>query len=215
AGPGDVLPLAVASGGEPGDAAVRPGDPPRLERGDAARGGGGVAAGAHGPGAHLHRRRAGGLDVRRGAGGDHRRVPADDDVLGHRAAVPAVPVDDAAGAPVVVQLAGLGPLPQRRLDGWPLAVLLPVICGAVALAHPQGVLVGMVLGVPILVWATLVRAGELLARRPGAGRRLWPFAALTLLIGAGCVLAWDVFRPSASSAVWEPNASPKEALGQA
>ena len=116
---------------------------------------------------------------------------------------------------VVVQLAGLGPLPQRRLGGWPLAVLLPVVCGAVALAHPQGVLVGMVLGVPILVWATLVRAGELLARRPGAGRRLWPFAALTLLIGAGCVLAWDVFRPSASSAVWEPNASPKEALGQA
>src|SRR5699024_1607612 len=30
---------------------------------------------------------------------------------------------------VVVQLAGLGPLPQRRLDGRPLAVLLPVICG--------------------------------------------------------------------------------------
>lgn len=116
---------------------------------------------------------------------------------------------------LVSHLAGLAPRSAQRLTGLQLAVLLPVVCAAVAVAHPQGVFVGMVVGLPILVWGTLARAGDRLAGRRRAGTRLWPLATLTVLALAGSAMVWLRFRPSEESAVWEPNASPKEAIGQA
>jgi hypothetical protein len=122
---------------------------------------------------------------------------------------------------VVSRLAGLAPHSSQRLSGLQLAVLLPAVCGAVALAHPQGVFVGMALGLPVLVWGTLSRARDRVAARtataPGApgARRVWPLAVLTVAALLGSAAAWIRLRPSESSAVWEPNASPKEAIGQA
>ncbi|WP_422115599.1 DUF6541 family protein [Brachybacterium sp. UNK5269] len=114
----------------------------------------------------------------------------------------------------IAHLAGVVPA-ARRLSPGQLAVLLPAACGAAALAHPQGVFVGMVLGLPILVWATLLRGRDLLARVPGAWARLWPLATLSVVAVAGSAAVWTRLRPSQGSAVWEPNASVQEALGQA
>ena len=87
-------------------------------------------------------------------------------------------------------------------------VLLPVVCVAATLAHPQGVFVGIVLGLPILVWGTLVRARERFspwcperltacaARGDDRRRRRHRLAGLA----AGTT-------PAESSAVWKPNAS--------
>src|SRR5699024_8485848 len=55
----------------------------------------------------------------------------------------------------VVHLIGLAPPGRQRLSRPATLVLLASGCGAVALAHPQGVFGGLVLGVPILLWATL------------------------------------------------------------
>src|SRR5699024_3312294 len=106
----------------------------------------------------------------------------------------------------VARLAGMAPASDQRLGTAQLAVLLPAACGAVALAHPQGVFVGAVLGVPILLWATLLRMRDLLTRVPGAWARLWPLALLSVLAVAGASAAWVRLRPVQSSAVWEPNA---------
>src|SRR5690606_28123615 len=111
--------------------------------------------------------------------------------------------------------AGMAPASDQRLGTAQLAVLLPAACGAVALAHPQGVFVGAVLGVPILLWGTLLRMRDLLTRVPGAWARLWPLALLSVLAVAGGSAAWVRLRPVQSSAVWEPNATFKEAIGQA
>ncbi|MGO3290803.1 MULTISPECIES: DUF6541 family protein [unclassified Brachybacterium] len=116
---------------------------------------------------------------------------------------------------LVSHLAGLVPRSGQRLTGLQLTVLLPVVCGAVALAHPQGVFVGMVLGLPILVWGTLARARERFSPRLPAGHRLWPLATLTVVALASSAAVWIQFRPSRDSAVWKPNASLQEALGQA
>src|SRR5699024_10335426 len=112
-------------------------------------------------------------------------------------------------------VAGLAPPSAQRLTVLQLAVLLPVACAAVALAHPQGVFAGIVLGLPILLWGRVSRARE---RFPSARRedhRLWPLATVTLVALIGSVEMWERFRPVRGSAVWEPNASLKEALGQA
>ena len=75
---------------------------------------------------------------------------------------------------MVGHLAGLAPRSAQRLSGGQVAVLLPVVCAAIALAHPQGVFVGMVLGLPILVWGTAARARDRwapgLAPAPDCGR---------------------------------------------
>ncbi len=115
----------------------------------------------------------------------------------------------------VAHLAGVVPASAQRLSWLQLAVLLPATCGAVALAHPQGVFVGVVLGVPILLWGTLLRARDLVARTPRTWRRLWPLALVSALAVAGSSIAWVRLRPVQSSAVWEPNATVKEAIGQA
>lgn len=116
---------------------------------------------------------------------------------------------------MVSHLAGLAPRTGQRLTGLQLAVLLPAVCAAVALAHPQGVFVGMVLGLPILVWGTVARAHGRFSTRLATGPRLWPLAALTVVALAGSAAVWIRFRPPESSAVWKPNASLKEAIGQA
>ncbi len=116
---------------------------------------------------------------------------------------------------VVAHLAGLAARSGQRLSGVQLAVLLPVICAAVTLAHPQGVFVGMVLGLPILVWGTLARARQRFSPSAVPGPRLWPLTVLTVVALAGSAVIWLRFRPPESSAVWEPNASRKEAIGQA
>lgn len=116
---------------------------------------------------------------------------------------------------MVSHLAGLAPRTGQRLTGLQLAVLLPAVCAAVALAHPQGVFVGMVLGLPILVWGTVARAHGRFSTRLPTGPRLWPLAALTVVALAGSAAVWIRFRPPESSAVWKPNASLKEAIGQA
>ncbi|MGO1198761.1 MAG: DUF6541 family protein [Dermabacteraceae bacterium] len=116
---------------------------------------------------------------------------------------------------VVCHLAGLAPRSGQRLSGLQLAVLLPVVCGAVTLAHPQGVFVGMVLGLPILVWGTLARARERFSPSLRMTHRLWPLAVLTVVALVGSAAMWVQLRPGESSAVWKPNASLKEAIGQA
>ena len=115
----------------------------------------------------------------------------------------------------VCHVAGLAPRSAQRLTALQLVVLLPVVCAAVALAHPQGVFAGIVLGLPILLWGTVVRARERFSPARRAGRRLWPLATLTLVALIGSVEVWGRFRPVRGSAVWEPNASLKEAFGQA
>jgi hypothetical protein len=114
---------------------------------------------------------------------------------------------------LIVHLTGLAPTGPQRLTGGQLAVLLPAVCGAVALAHPQGVFVALVLGVPVMVWATLVAIGDL-ARRRRAGARLAVLAVLTGVILVIAQDAWHRFRPVQASAVWEPNATLKQAIGQ-
>ena len=116
---------------------------------------------------------------------------------------------------MVSHLAGLAPRSAQRLSGGQLAVLLPVVCAAIALAHPQGVFVGMVLGLPILVWGTAARARDRWAPGLAPRPRLWPLATLTAVALIGSAAAWVELRPSQSSAVWKPNASLKEAIGQA
>ena len=115
----------------------------------------------------------------------------------------------------VCHLAGLAPRSAQRLTGLQLAVLLPVVCAAVTLAHPQGVFVGMVLGLPILIWGTLARARERFSPSVRTAHRLWPLAVVTVVALAGSAAMWVRLRPSQESAVWEPNASLKEAVGQA
>ncbi|MDN5821651.1 MAG: hypothetical protein L0H39_09190, partial [Brachybacterium sp.] len=107
------------------------------------------------------------------------------------------------------------PSSGQRMTGLQLTVLLPVVCAAAALAHPQGVFVGMVLGLPILVWGTLARARERFSSTARTGPRLWPLAVVTLAALAGSAAVWIRYRPPESSAVWMPNASLKEAIGQA
>ena len=116
---------------------------------------------------------------------------------------------------MVSHLAGLAPRSAQRLSGGQVAVLLPVVCAAIALAHPQGVFVGMVLGLPILVWGTAARARDRWAPGLAPRPRLWPLATLTAVALIGSAAAWIELRPSQSSAVWKPNASLKEAIGQA
>lgn len=115
---------------------------------------------------------------------------------------------------LVVHLVRLAPTGPQRLSGGQLAVLLPLVCGAVALAHPQGVFVALVLGVPVLVWATLVAAAELVRRRPRAGVRLAALVVLTAVVLVVAQDGWHRFRPVQDSAVWEPNASLEQAIGQ-
>ncbi|MGP9681514.1 DUF6541 family protein [Brachybacterium sp. AOP3-A1-3] len=115
---------------------------------------------------------------------------------------------------MVVHLTGLAPESAQRLSTLQLVVLLPAVCLAAALAHPQGVFVGIVLGLPILAWATLVRARDLIAGVPGSVRRLLPLVVMTVGGGAIAWQVWQRARPPQSSAVWEPNASWREAIGQ-
>lgn len=120
---------------------------------------------------------------------------------------------------VAAHIAGMGPARARGIDMSPLgvlrlAVLTPVFLAAVTLAHPQGVFVGIVLCVPILVWATGAHLVGAIRRIPGAARRLWPTAALAVAAVGMTALTWTRFRPPQSSAVWEPNASRIEAFGQ-
>lgn len=114
----------------------------------------------------------------------------------------------------VVHLIGLAPPGRQRLSRPATLVLLASGCGAVALAHPQGVFGGLVLGVPILLWATLVRARDLALRRPRATGAFLVTAALTAVVMAGSAMLWTRARPGRGSAVWEPNASLREAIGQ-
>src|SRR5699024_6582831 len=116
----------------------------------------------------------------------------------------------------VVHLIGLAPPGRHRLSRPATLVLLASGCGAVSLAHPQGVFGGLVLGVPILLCATLVGARALALRRrrsPACCAFLFT-AALTAVGMAGSSMLWPRARPGRGSAVWEPNASLRDAIGQ-
>lgn len=124
---------------------------------------------------------------------------------------------------LAAHIAGLGPRQEPRHEhgaGAPplgvlrLVVLTPFFLAAVTLAHPQGVFVGIVLCVPILVWATGAHLVDAIRRIPGAVGRLWPTAVLAIVAVGMTALTWTRFRPPQSSAVWEPNASRIEAFGQ-
>lgn len=116
---------------------------------------------------------------------------------------------------LIVHLVRLAPDGEQRLTGGQLGVLVPAVFGAVALAHPQGVFVALVMGVPMMVWAVLATATDLVRRRPRAGIRLAvlvPLTALVIVIGYDI---WYRFRPvEASAAVWDPNATTEEAIWQ-
>ena len=116
---------------------------------------------------------------------------------------------------LIVHLVRLAPDGEQRLTGGQLGVLIPAVFGAVALAHPQGVFVALVMGVPMMVWAVLATATDLVRRRPRAGIRLAvlvPLTALVIVVGHDI---WYRFRPvEASAAVWGPSASTQEAIGQ-
>ncbi|MBB5830360.1 DUF6541 family protein [Brachybacterium aquaticum] len=115
----------------------------------------------------------------------------------------------------VAHVATLAPAGPHRLTAAQTWVLLVAACASVALAHPQGVFVGLILGVPMLVWAVLVRAGDLVLRRPRVLRRLVPLALVTAAVMYIGWTGFEEFRPSESSAVWEPNATQDEAIAQA
>ena len=115
---------------------------------------------------------------------------------------------------VIAHLGGLAPASAQRLRPVQLAVMLPVVCGAAALAHPQAVFAGLALALPLLVWACLVRVRDRLVRGPGPGRRAWPLLTLTLVVLATALPAWVLLRPSESSSFWPPTASFTEAVGQ-
>ena len=114
----------------------------------------------------------------------------------------------------LVHLAGLAPDSRQRLRPLQVAVLLPVSCAAAALAHPQAVFGGLVLGVPLLVWACLVHLRERLVRGPGAGRRVWPLLLGTAAVVAGAVPAWLELRPTEAASFWTPTATVPQAVGQ-
>lgn len=115
---------------------------------------------------------------------------------------------------VVMVVAHIAGLAERRLRTSQLLVLAPLILLSAALAHPQGVFVGIALGLPILGWAALVRARDLVLRAPDSWRRFWPLALLTLVAAVVSRQIWLVARPPQSSAVWRPNATLTQAIGQ-
>src|SRR5699024_7329523 len=87
----------------------------------------------------------------------------------------------------VCHVAGLAPPSAQRLTVLQLAVLLPVVCAAVALAHPQGVFAGIVLGLPILLGGTVSRARGRFSSARREDHRLWPLATVTLVALIGSV----------------------------
>lgn len=116
---------------------------------------------------------------------------------------------------LIVHLVRLAPDGGQRLTGGQLGVLMPAVFGAVALAHPQGVFVALVMGVPMMVWAVLATATDLVRRRPRAGIRLAVLVPLTALVIVVGHHIWYRFRPvEASAAVWDPNATTEEAIWQ-
>ena len=115
---------------------------------------------------------------------------------------------------MLVHLAGLAPDSPQHLRPSQLAVLLPVVCVAAALSHPQAVFGGIVIGLPLLVWGCLVRLHERRVHGPGPARRVLPLLLLTLSVAAATVPAWLVLRPAEAASFWTPTATPTEAVGQ-
>ena len=107
----------------------------------------------------------------------------------------------------------LSPL-ERRPGALPLAAVLVSGCAAVLLAHPQGALAAIVLGVPLTIVALGVRIGE---RIRGVVTSLRPvliaLACVVASLGIG-LMAWSVARPSRAASAWDPNATPGEAAWQ-
>ena len=114
----------------------------------------------------------------------------------------------------LVHLAGLAPASRQRLRPLQVAVLLPVSCAAAALAHPQAVFGGLVIGVPLLAWACLVRLRVRLLRGPGPGRRVWPLLLGTAAVVAAAVPVWLELRPAEAASFWTPTATAPQAVGQ-
>lgn len=115
---------------------------------------------------------------------------------------------------VLVHLAGLAPASAQRLRPLQLAVLLPMVCAAAALAHPQAVFGGLVIGLPLLVCGCIAGLRERRARGPQAAPRVMPLLLVTVVVTAAAVPAWLVLRPRESASFWTPTASVTEAVGQ-
>ena len=115
---------------------------------------------------------------------------------------------------VVAHIAAIAPAGPQRPGILQLSVLTPACLAAVALAHPQSVFVGIVLCLPILLWATGAHLVDAVRRHPGALARLGTTAALAAVGIAGTAFAWTRFRPVQSSAVWGPNTPRLGAIGQ-
>lgn len=120
--------------------------------------------------------------------------------------------------PVVVLLAvsivDHVPAEVPRIGFLRLAVLIPGCLTAVCVAHPQGAYVGMVLCVPILLWAAGARIADRIRRRPGTTTHLVVTVTLAVLSLTVMLLTWTQFRPAQSSSIWRPNTTRLGALGQ-
>lgn len=108
---------------------------------------------------------------------------------------------------------GLVPHPRERLSTAALVLLVPVVCVAIIVAHPQGVFAAIALGLPIIVWAFQLRLAQLEPARGGWAPLLITAAHLVVGIGVASYV-WPRFRPSQESSVWTPNASGLEAVQQ-
>ena len=102
----------------------------------------------------------------------------------------------------------------RRPDPAQLAAILIASLLAVTLAHPQGSLAAIVLGLPMALVAVGVRVRSLRRGDTDSPAGLAATAGLALLALAAGLVGWSIARPSRGASSWDPTAQPGEALRQ-
>lgn len=121
------------------------------------------------------------------------------------------------GLALMIRLLGLAgdEVDLRSWSWWRDAVLLLVVAGGTAIAHPGGALALIALGMPLLVvW--YVRAVPRAARtRPISWRRVVPPTAVLVTAVLFTYIVWRKIRPPVEAAGWPPRQSQSQALGEA
>lgn len=102
----------------------------------------------------------------------------------------------------------------RRLDPAQLAAILIASLLAVTLAHPQGALAAIVLGLPMALVAVGMRVRSLRRGDTDSPAGLAATAGLALLALAAGLVGWSIARPSRGASSWDPTAHPGEAVRQ-